>query len=51
MEGKLPPTAYNVIKDQEYKGEIRVGLTFTPQVITNHYISTLAYGKDEVEDA
>ncbi|XP_021602223.1 elicitor-responsive protein 3 isoform X2 [Manihot esculenta] len=36
MEGKLPPTAYNVIKDQEYKGEIRVGLTFTPQENCNH---------------
>lgn len=31
-EGSLPPTAYNVVKDGEYKGEIRVGLTFTPEV-------------------
>ncbi|KAF2297772.1 hypothetical protein P3X46_016691 [Hevea brasiliensis] len=31
LEGNLPPTAYNVVKDQEYKGEIRVGLTFTPE--------------------
>ncbi|XP_010671812.2 elicitor-responsive protein 3 [Beta vulgaris subsp. vulgaris] len=30
-EGSLPPTAYNVVKDGEYKGEIRVGLTFTPE--------------------
>ncbi|KAK7251275.1 hypothetical protein RIF29_34327 [Crotalaria pallida] len=30
MEGNLPPTAYNVVKDGEYRGEIRVGLTFTP---------------------
>ncbi|KAK9277164.1 hypothetical protein L1049_006703 [Liquidambar formosana] len=29
-EGSLPPTPYNVVKDQEYCGEIRVGLTFTP---------------------
>ncbi|KAF3969662.1 hypothetical protein ACB098_10G063500 [Castanea mollissima] len=31
MEGSLPPTAYNVVKDQEFRGEIRVGLTFTPE--------------------
>ncbi|XP_010553510.1 PREDICTED: C2 domain-containing protein At1g63220-like [Tarenaya hassleriana] len=30
MEGKIPPKAYNVVKDEEYKGEIWVGLTFTP---------------------
>nr|XP_010940440.1 elicitor-responsive protein 3 [Elaeis guineensis] len=29
-EGSLPPTVYNVVKDQEYRGEIKVGLTFTP---------------------
>ncbi|KAG6529223.1 hypothetical protein ZIOFF_011419 [Zingiber officinale] len=29
-EGNLPPTVYNVVKDQEYRGEIKVGLTFTP---------------------
>ncbi|PON86445.1 C2 domain containing protein [Trema orientale] len=28
-EGTIPPTVYNVIKDEEYRGEIRVGLTFT----------------------
>ncbi|XP_030945473.1 elicitor-responsive protein 3 [Quercus robur] len=31
LEGSLPPTAYNVVKDQEFRGEIRVGLTFTPE--------------------
>ncbi|GMY30248.1 elicitor-responsive protein 3 [Fagus crenata] len=31
MEGSLPPTTYNVVKDQEYRGEIRVGITFTPE--------------------
>ena len=31
-EGSLPPTAYSVVKDGEYCGEIRVGLTFTPEV-------------------
>ncbi|XP_059443690.1 elicitor-responsive protein 3 [Corylus avellana] len=32
MEGSLPPTAYNVVKDEEFRGEIRVALTFTPVV-------------------
>ncbi|XVE64879.1 hypothetical protein DITRI_Ditri07aG0137000 [Diplodiscus trichospermus] len=31
MEGKMPPTAYNVVKDEEYRGEIRLGLTFSPE--------------------
>ncbi|KAA8522375.1 hypothetical protein F0562_013264 [Nyssa sinensis] len=31
MEGNLPPTSYNVVKDEEYRGEIKVGLTFTHQ--------------------
>ncbi|OMO79475.1 C2 calcium-dependent membrane targeting [Corchorus capsularis] len=31
-EGSMPPTAYRVVKDEEYKGEIRVGLTFTPEM-------------------
>ncbi|KAK3038079.1 hypothetical protein RJ639_031633 [Escallonia herrerae] len=30
-EGSIPPTSYNVVKDQEFRGEIRVGLTFTEQ--------------------
>ncbi|CAN6568009.1 unnamed protein product [Malus baccata var. baccata] len=31
-DGRLPPTAYNVVKkDQEYRGEIIIGLTFTPE--------------------
>ncbi|KAF9602615.1 hypothetical protein IFM89_030221 [Coptis chinensis] len=29
LEGSIPPTSYNVVKDSEYCGEIRVGLTFT----------------------
>uniref|UniRef100_A0A5B7BVA9 Putative elicitor-responsive protein 3 n=1 Tax=Davidia involucrata TaxID=16924 RepID=A0A5B7BVA9_DAVIN len=31
METNLPPTSYNVVKDEEYRGEIKVGLTFTPE--------------------
>ncbi|CAN6268652.1 unnamed protein product [Urochloa humidicola] len=29
-EGSIPPIVYNVVKDEEYRGEIKVGLTFTP---------------------
>ncbi|XP_030472436.2 elicitor-responsive protein 3 isoform X1 [Syzygium oleosum] len=31
VEGNVPPAAYNVVKDEEYCGEIRIGLTFTPE--------------------
>lgn len=31
-EGSLPPTMYNVVnKNQDYHGEIKIGLTFTPE--------------------
>ncbi|KAM0884262.1 hypothetical protein ACQ4PT_031119 [Festuca glaucescens] len=30
-EGNIPPTVYNVVKDEEYRGEIRIGLKFTPE--------------------
>ncbi|KAL9273310.1 Elicitor-responsive protein 3-like protein [Drosera capensis] len=30
-EGDVPPLSYNIVKDGEFKGEIRVGLTFTPE--------------------
>ncbi|CAL5015780.1 unnamed protein product [Urochloa decumbens] len=29
-ERSIPPIVYNVVKDEEYRGEIKVGLTFTP---------------------
>lgn len=33
IEGNLPPTPYNVVnQEKEYHGEIKVGLTFTPEV-------------------
>lgn len=32
-EGSIPATIYNVVKDEEYRGEIKVGLTFTPEVL------------------
>ncbi|XP_010533699.1 PREDICTED: C2 domain-containing protein At1g63220 [Tarenaya hassleriana] len=31
IEGKIAPIAYNVVKEEEYKGEIWVGLSFTPE--------------------
>ncbi|KAH7690851.1 putative Ca2+-dependent phospholipid-binding protein [Dioscorea alata] len=30
-EGNIPVTIYNVVKDQEYCGEIKIGLSFTPE--------------------
>ncbi|PHT92449.1 Elicitor-responsive protein 3 [Capsicum annuum] len=30
-DGSIPTTCYNVVKDEQYCGEIRVGLTFTPE--------------------
>jgi len=37
-EGSLPPTPYNVVKDGEFKGEIRVALTFLPEVVSPHSV-------------
>ncbi|XP_059634129.1 elicitor-responsive protein 3-like [Cornus florida] len=31
VEGSLPLTAYNIVKDEEFRGEVKVGLTFTSQ--------------------
>ncbi|TYH59497.1 hypothetical protein ES332_D08G225600v1 [Gossypium tomentosum] len=30
-EGRIPPTAYNIVKNKEFCGEIKVGLTFNPE--------------------
>ncbi|KAM3388241.1 hypothetical protein ACQJBY_010802 [Aegilops geniculata] len=38
-EGSIPPTVYNVVKDEEYRGEIKIGLTFTPEVAVSHSFS------------
>ncbi|XP_062001441.1 elicitor-responsive protein 3-like isoform X2 [Rosa rugosa] len=38
--GIVPPTAYNVVnKDQEYHGEIKIGLNFSPEPETNSFCS------------
>ncbi|EXB37397.1 Elicitor-responsive protein 3 [Morus notabilis] len=42
LEGSIPTTTYNVVKDQEYRGEIRIGLTFKPEVS-----SDIGYGVEE----
>ncbi|OIW02074.1 hypothetical protein TanjilG_14597 [Lupinus angustifolius] len=31
-EGSIPETSYNVVKDEEYRGEIKVALAFTPEL-------------------
>ncbi|XP_022996373.1 elicitor-responsive protein 3-like [Cucurbita maxima] len=43
LEKTLPATPYNVVKDAEYRGEIRVGLTFAPEERT----ATDFQGEDE----
>ncbi|KAK1686773.1 hypothetical protein QYE76_047621 [Lolium multiflorum] len=30
LEGSLPPTVHRIVKDEEYSGEIKIALTFTP---------------------
>jgi hypothetical protein len=36
IEGSIPATVYSVVKDEEYRGEIKVGLTFTLEVTISH---------------
>jgi hypothetical protein len=43
-EGSIPPTVYNVVKEEEYRGEIKVGLTFTPEVIVTYSCPQLTPG-------
>jgi hypothetical protein len=35
-ERSIPPTLYNVVKGEKYCGEIKVGLTFTPEVVSRN---------------
>ncbi|CAN6711164.1 unnamed protein product [Malus baccata var. baccata] len=43
-EGSLPPTPYNVVnQDKEYSGEIKVGLTFTPEDSSGGWKESSAY--------
>uniref|UniRef100_A0A453DHG0 C2 domain-containing protein n=1 Tax=Aegilops tauschii subsp. strangulata TaxID=200361 RepID=A0A453DHG0_AEGTS len=34
QEGSLPPAVHRVVKDEEYRGEIKIALTFTPAEVT-----------------
>ncbi|XP_054824479.1 elicitor-responsive protein 3 [Prosopis cineraria] len=43
-EGSVPATAYNVVKNEEYRGEIRVGLTFTPEESRSEYADEESLG-------
>ncbi|CAB4269915.1 unnamed protein product [Prunus armeniaca] len=46
-EGSIPPTAYNVVnQDKEYRGEIKVGLRFTPEPEQND-IASGEYGRND----
>lgn len=36
-EGSLPESVYKLVKEEEYCGEIKVALTFTPEVIIMLY--------------
>ncbi|XP_068645473.1 elicitor-responsive protein 3-like [Aristolochia californica] len=31
LEGNIPPAAYNVVKEEEYRGEVKIGLKFVPE--------------------
>ncbi|KAL2335919.1 hypothetical protein Fmac_010365 [Flemingia macrophylla] len=37
-EGSIPETIYKVVKDEEYCGEIKVALTFTPEKNEERYV-------------
>ncbi|KAK1374793.1 Elicitor-responsive protein 3 [Heracleum sosnowskyi] len=43
-ERSIPPTSYNVVKDEEFCGEIRVGLTFTPKEVDDRSLEEESYG-------
>ncbi|TVU15099.1 hypothetical protein EJB05_38601 [Eragrostis curvula] len=43
-EGSIPTTVYNVAKDDEYRGEIKVGLTFTPEEARDEGFSEESFG-------
>ncbi|XP_024934992.1 elicitor-responsive protein 3 isoform X2 [Ziziphus jujuba] len=43
-KGNLPPTSYNVVKEQQYSGEIRLALTFTPMSDRDYAIEKQSYG-------
>ncbi|KAL1190089.1 16 kDa phloem protein 2 [Cardamine amara subsp. amara] len=44
VEGSVPPTAYNVVKDEEYKGEIWIAVSFKPSENRNRGMDDESYG-------
>jgi len=41
--GSIPETAYKVVKDEEYCGEIKVALTFTAEVMLEYIFFPLFF--------
>ncbi|KAJ1406040.1 C2 domain [Sesbania bispinosa] len=44
IEGSIPPTAYNVVKDGHYCGEIRMGLTFKREDRSERQLELESFG-------
>ncbi|CAN8245351.1 unnamed protein product [Cochlearia groenlandica] len=51
LEGEIPPTAYNVVKDEEFKGEIWVALSFKPSENRSRGYEEESYGGWKNSDA
>ena len=48
-EGRIPTTSYNVVKDQVFCGQIRVGLSFTREVFTIYKMFIVVWFRCGVE--
>ncbi|KAJ8512404.1 hypothetical protein OPV22_002838 [Ensete ventricosum] len=44
FEGNVPPTVYNVVKDQKYCGEIKIGLSFIAEETRGRDFPSQSYG-------
>ncbi|XP_009112966.1 16 kDa phloem protein 2 isoform X2 [Brassica rapa] len=44
LEGDIPPAAYNVVKDEEFKGEIWIALSFKPSENRSRGFEEESYG-------
>ncbi|WZZ85950.1 hypothetical protein YC2023_114529 [Brassica napus] len=44
LEGDIPPSAYNVVKDEEFKGEIWIALSFKPSENRSRGFEEESYG-------
>ncbi|KAM2227607.1 hypothetical protein ACFXTI_014398 [Malus domestica] len=45
-EGKLPPMKYNVLRNKKYRGEIKIGFTFTPAVTNDRELEFVGGWKE-----